>query len=152
MLNTLIQQILNSSFFSNTLLKSSKLLGKKGRLLQVVVLVLKQVATKGSIPLLGTVVISKFKLLAQLVYHYAKGNYRDIQKKSMIIVVATLVYFVSPFDLIPDFLPAVGYLDDITLLTYSIGQLMSELEKFEVWKEMYDKAEDLDFETIPVST
>jgi uncharacterized membrane protein YkvA (DUF1232 family) len=43
------------------------------------------------------------------------------------IVVAALIYFISPIDTIPDFAPLVGYLDDLGVITAVLKFLGHEL-------------------------
>ncbi len=43
------------------------------------------------------------------------------------IVVAALIYFISPIDAIPDFAPLVGYLDDLGVITAVLKFLGHEL-------------------------
>ncbi len=43
------------------------------------------------------------------------------------IVVAALIYFISPIDAIPDIAPLVGYLDDLGVITALLKFLGSEL-------------------------
>ena len=73
--------------------------------------------------------------LIRLIKSYASGDYRDISKKNAILVIAGLLYFVSPLDLIPDALPFVGYLDDITVIGFVLSSLGDELLKFEKHEE-----------------
>jgi uncharacterized membrane protein YkvA (DUF1232 family) len=39
---------------------------------------------------------------------------------SKLFIVATLLYFLSPIDLIPDFIPAAGYADDLAAVLIAI--------------------------------
>jgi len=73
-------------------------------------------------------------LLRSLCLAYWRGEYRAISKKSMLAVVAGLLYFVSPFDAIPDWLLGVGMLDDIAVLTWVIKMVADELEDFRAWR------------------
>jgi len=43
------------------------------------------------------------------------------------IVIAALIYFISPIDTIPDFTPLFGYLDDLGVITALLKFLGSEL-------------------------
>jgi uncharacterized membrane protein YkvA (DUF1232 family) len=50
------------------------------------------------------------------------------------IVFLTLVYVISPIDLIPDFIPVLGQLDDIGVLVFAgktIHRIMSSPKKVE---------------------
>jgi uncharacterized membrane protein YkvA (DUF1232 family) len=46
-----------------------------------------------------------------------------------------LLYFILPADLIPDFIPLVGYLDDLAVLTTIMNSLKGELNTYRSWKE-----------------
>lgn len=58
-------------------------------------------------------------------YKYMKDPYVSWHRKA--IVVAALVYFISPIDAIPDITPLVGYLDDLGVITALLKFLGSEL-------------------------
>ena len=68
--------------------------------------------------------------LVELLKAYATGEYRDVPSKSLLLVAAGVLYFVTPIDVIPDFLLGFGYLDDLTVLTYVIGIVRDEIERF----------------------
>ena len=68
--------------------------------------------------------------LVALLKAYATGEYRDVSKRSLLLVAAGILYFVTPIDVIPDFFLGIGYLDDLTVLTYVIGIVRDEIERF----------------------
>lgn len=74
--------------------------------------------------------VENVKTLARMVRSYATGSYEGVSKKNAILVVAGILYFLSPFDVVPDFLPVVGFLDDITLITWILATVGGELGKF----------------------
>ena len=76
---------------------------------------------------------SKVVNLAKLLKAYAKGEYRDVEVKNIAIILASFMYFLSPIDFIPDFLPIIGFGDDIALLAFVYNSLSQEIEKFELW-------------------
>ncbi|WP_459129676.1 YkvA family protein [Guggenheimella bovis] len=41
---------------------------------------------------------------------------KETPKKAKILLAITLAYALSPIDLIPDFIPVLGYLDDVVIL------------------------------------
>ncbi len=49
-------------------------------------------------------------------------------KKS--VVVAALVYFIMPFDAIPDMLPLIGYLDDFGVIAATLAFLGKEIKPY----------------------
>jgi uncharacterized membrane protein YkvA (DUF1232 family) len=50
-----------------------------------------------------------------------------------------------PIDLMPDFIPGLGLLDDITLLGWVFNTLSKEIKEYEVWYDKYKQAEGIDF-------
>ena len=83
-------------------------------------------------------VIKKFvedlKLLIRLVRAWAKGSYKDVPITTIILAVAAIIYFVSPVDFIPDWIPVIGYLDDAAVVAFVISSIGSDLEKFRDWE------------------
>lgn len=72
--------------------------------------------------------------LARMVSAWAKGDYKNISTSSIIAVIAALIYFVNPIDLIPDFIPVIGQIDDIIVLGYLIKKWNKEIERFMAWE------------------
>lgn len=81
----------------------------------------------------------QIKALIRLVKHYREGTYRDVSKKSMILVVAALLYFISPIDAVPDFLIGIGLVDDAAVLGYLLKTINDEVEQFTKWEEDQEK-------------
>ncbi|MDZ8030543.1 MULTISPECIES: YkvA family protein [unclassified Nostoc] len=48
------------------------------------------------------------------------------------VILGTLVYLVSPFDVLPDFIPVAGQIDDVFLLTLLVGEVSGLV--IEGWK------------------
>lgn len=78
--------------------------------------------------------------LARMVKAWLHGDYKNISTKSIIAVVAALLYFVNPLDLIPDFIPVIGQLDDLLILGYLIKMVNKELERFMAWETQQSSA------------
>lgn len=73
--------------------------------------------------------------LTRMLKAWIKGDYKNASKKSIIAVVAALIYFVNPLDFIPDFIPIIGKLDDILVLGYLVKSLNKEIERFMAWEK-----------------
>lgn len=74
-----------------------------------------------------------FRVLIRLVVAYARGHYREIPPDALVVVVAGLVYVVSPVDLIPDFMPG-GFADDAAVIVWIVKTVRAELDAFRAWE------------------
>ena len=59
-----------------------------------------------------------------LYYSLSKLSYID-----WVIVSVALMYFFSPIDLIPDFIPIIGYLDDQVIINWALSRIINSLKK-----------------------
>ncbi len=67
---------------------------------------------------------------------WSNGEYKNVSLKTMILVVASVLYFLNPFDIIPDFIPFLGYLDDVTIISFVGVAITKDIEKFIDWEEL----------------
>ncbi|WP_373026562.1 YkvA family protein [Sulfurimonas sp.] len=74
------------------------------------------------------------KLMVGLVTDYLKGDYKEVPWNVIASISGAVVYFVSPIDVIPDFIPGFGYLDDALVIKLALGFAKSDLEKYKQWK------------------
>ena len=77
----------------------------------------------------------RIKLLGRLVRAYANGSYRQISAGNVVLIVAAILYFVTPIDLIPDAIPGAGLMDDATVLAFVLAKLEIELDRFADWEK-----------------
>lgn len=70
--------------------------------------------------------------LVQL-YDYVKllltKGYYDYKDHTLVLIIAVIIYVVSPIDLIPDYLPAVGLIDDSALVGWLFQKLGDKLNQ-----------------------
>ena len=76
----------------------------------------------------------RLMLLFELIKAVVNGSYKHVPKATLVLIVIALIYFVNPFDLIPDVIPGIGHIDDLAVFGLVIGRINSDLEKFEDWK------------------
>lgn len=69
--------------------------------------------------------------LARLVLAYCQGEYRNVSWYNLILMVAALVYFITPVDVIPDIITGFGYIDDAMLLGWTLTAVGEEIERFQ---------------------
>ena len=78
-----------------------------------------------------------------LVKAYGSGDYRAVSTQTMVTVVAAILYFVVPFDAVPDFLFGWGLVDDAAVLSFVAAQIAGELDVFAEWQKAQANDENL---------
>lgn len=78
---------------------------------------------------------SNLRTMIRMIQAYGNGTYRELPWKSLLAFVAGLVYFMMPVDLIPDFIPFTGFLDDFTIIMFISGAFQQDIEAFIDWEE-----------------
>lgn len=73
-------------------------------------------------------------LLCSMVYDYVNKDYRAVPVGTIIGITAALLYLVSPVDLIPDFIPVVGQMDDAAVIAYVLKSVNNDLKEYQKWK------------------
>ena len=132
--DSLISKILKSVFFKRAQGKAGRYAGNTARLFDLARQVMSKLQTVGFKSNL-TEFTSSVQLLIRMVRAYASGEYKGLPWKSMLSIVAVLIYFVSPIDIIPDFLPIIGLTDDVALVVWLLKTLAGDVNKFSEWEK-----------------
>ena len=126
--------ISKNAVFSVFLNRAGRLLGRPFK----VVLVLNEVANKLASKESGD---NKFRQLfdvartvVRLVRNYISGSYRQIETSTIVSALGVLLYTLSPIDLVPDFIPVVGFLDDLALMSWFVEKFQGEITRFREWE------------------
>ena len=72
--------------------------------------------------------------LIRLLRAWITGGYRDVPTNTMLLVTAAILYLVMPVDGVPDFVPALGFVDDVALILFVLKSIRLELESFLSWE------------------
>jgi uncharacterized membrane protein YkvA (DUF1232 family) len=130
-------KIAKNAVFSLFLKRATRLLGKPF----AVAVALREVAAKlddensKKGPFQQT--IDMVRTLIRLVNAYVTGTYRRIETSTIISGLAVLLYVLSPLDLVPDFIPVVGMMDDLALISWFISKFRDELVSFQEWERTH---------------
>ena len=133
----LISRVLKSIFFKTATKRAGKFAGKGLAILELLREVLvkaKAVATEKDSSV-GSVLADKVTTLSRMVKAYVSGEYKIIPWGSIVKIIAVLLYFISPIDLIPDFIPFLGLTDDFALTMWLFSSLADDFANFEAWEK-----------------
>ncbi len=82
--------------------------------------------------------LRKFVELGKIMFAMLKdvknGSYPNVPWFTIASIVMSLLYVFNPFDLVPDFIPGVGYIDDLAILSISMGWIETDLHKYLDWR------------------
>lgn len=70
----------------------------------------------------------------RLVRVWARRDYRGVSRSRIILVLAALLYLISPIDAIVDAIPFLGLVDDAAVLAWALRQVRHELDAFRDWE------------------
>ena len=62
------------------------------------------------------------------------GAYKETPWRTIAALTGALIYVLSPIDLILDFIPGIGFLDDAVVIGLAIKLAQPDLEKYRTWK------------------
>ncbi len=83
----------------------------------------------GRLMTLGRQVLLLYKMLRE----WWNKSY-PLPWKTAAAITAALLYFINPFDLVPDFIPVVGYLDDAVVIGACVKLIQVDLRKYAISK------------------
>ena len=84
-------------------------------------------------------VTNQARLVLDLSEDFRAGTYREISWVSIALATGALVYAVSPGDVLPDFIPTIGSLDDMVVLTIVMHFLEKDLRAYARFKGYVEK-------------
>lgn len=124
---------LKNEFFNRALKQAASLSGKPARILKLVIQLSSKIRHVNWNGVKGSEISAKFYLIGRLLKAQATGKYQ-LPLRVIIILLAAVIYFINPIDLIPDLIPGLGLTDDLAVLTWVYRIAADELERFEKWE------------------
>ena len=129
-----INRILDSKYFKEALRKGEDIIQKDqlGLLNLIKRALLKVTETAANSNLTVVKLLNHYIVLfSQMIKAYVQGTYRKLPAIALAKIAAVLIYFISPFDFIPDVLPIIGFTDDLALVLWVGKSIKNELDEFE---------------------
>lgn len=84
-----------------------------------------------------------------LLIDWKDKRYTDLPISTVVMVVLGLLYFVTPFDAIADFIPFSGFLDDAFVLNIVINRVNNDLDKYRLWRQSTENIKEIDITLDP---
>lgn len=141
--------ISKNALFSVFLNKAGKLLGRPFKVIMVLNETADKLASKDSGDNKFKQLFDVGRTLIRLVRNYVSGDYRQVEASTIVSGLGVLLYVLSPVDLVPDFIPVVGFLDDLALISWFVEKFQGELVRFREWEDTHAAEETND---IPAAT
>lgn len=83
-------------------------------------------------------VLKKYTELGKIMYgmlkDYRKGIYTNVPWFTIASIAFSFLYILNPFDIVPDFIPGLGYVDDFAVITFALKFIESDLHNYLDWK------------------
>ena len=73
----------------------------------------------------------KVYLIIEYLKDVSSGKYQDYSATSLLMLVAGMIYLLTPFDVVPDILPMMGFADDAAVIAWLFKEMNEELDKYQ---------------------
>ena len=74
-------------------------------------------------------------IMISLIKHYVEGKYTTVPYGTILAIMSALIYVLSPVDIIPDFIPFVGHLDDVAVMGLCLSMVKTDIEAYDEWRQ-----------------
>lgn len=125
---------MRNRFFDIAIDQASRLIGRRSRILLLLTRMGSKMKNVNWNAAQRDQVRDKFFTIGRMATAYALGRYKEVPWRTMLTLLAAVIYFVNPFDLIPDLVPIAGLTDDFAVLIWVYNSMGNEIEKFLEWE------------------
>lgn len=125
-------------FFGKMKDRAGKIVNDHQQLKELLVSTQKKMEDTDSDDSLKAKVVEFISLISRMVTGYFKGTYTETPWQTIVMFVAGLIYFITPLDAIPDFIPIAGFIDDAAILVWLGKSFRSDVARFKRWEEAND--------------
>lgn len=131
------KKISQSSLFQKFMEKAERYLKHPAEVTKLLNDAFKKATAKKSVGTLAAEAWENLQILSRMIKSAVGGEYKGIPTTVLVGGVAVIIYFITPIDLIPDFIPVIGLLDDASLLAWFMTSIKTELDRFKDWEVMH---------------
>ena len=116
--------------------KAKKIINDDKKLKELIDDVLKKLKEVSSDKKTSAKLNDSLRLFIRIINAYTSKEYTYVPWKTICLIVAGLIYFIYPVDLIPDFIPVSGLIDDIALIAWIYESIQDDIENFLEWEKL----------------
>ena len=115
--------------------KAKKIINDDEKLKKLIEDVLKKLREISSDKKTSAKLNDSLRLFIRIINAYTSKEYTYVPWKTICLIVAGLIYFIYPVDLIPDFIPVSGLIDDIALIAWIYESIQDDIDNFLEWEK-----------------
>ena len=115
--------------------KAKKIINDDEKLKKLIKDVLKKLKEISSDKKTSAKLNDSLRLFIRIINAYTSKEYTYVPWKTICLIVAGLIYFIYPVDLIPDFIPVSGLIDDIALIAWIYESIQDDIDNFLEWEK-----------------
>lgn len=78
--------------------------------------------------------LAPIMIFKRMIQAHRSGKFK-VSSKTLGLIVLGLVYFITPIDIIPDFMPILGFTDDLSVILAVFNSVKHEVEDFLDWEK-----------------
>lgn len=123
-----------SAFFKKFLSTAEGYIKQPTRMKKLLTDAYQKASQKNEVGTLAHEAWETLQTMFRLIKASISGEYTGVPGTTVAAAVAVLIYFLSPIDLIPDFIPVLGLLDDVALVAWFSTTLKHEMDRFNEWE------------------
>ncbi|MBR5926262.1 MAG: DUF1232 domain-containing protein [Firmicutes bacterium] len=83
--------------------------------------------------------LGSIPLMISLLRSYIAKEYTKVPATSIVTIVGALIYFAAPFDIVPDILLGLGFVDDAAIIGLCLSSVFKDLDEYEKWRKEQGK-------------
>jgi uncharacterized membrane protein YkvA (DUF1232 family) len=129
------ENIASSPIFKKFLGKAEEYIKKPTRVKQLLTDAYQKASEKKDLGSIAHEAWETLQTLLRLIRASVSGEYTELSTSTVVGAVAVTIYFLSPIDLIPDFIPVLGLLDDVALVAWFSTTIKEEMDRFVEWEK-----------------
>ena len=146
------KDVASTPIFKGILKKAEEYIRQPLRIKQLLNDTYKKASEKKDFGTIAHEVWENLQTLSRLIKASVSGDYHGVPTSTLIGGVAVFLYFLTPIDFVPDFIPVIGLLDDISLLAWFMTSIKGEMEKFAEWEASGSVSHNIDRPSPKAST